>query len=212
MLNLPIEHIILDVGCGFGQKMSWLVQDGFRVEGVDVNQETINTAKERGFNCMTTDEFKSIDRDYDAMMMAHIIEHFAPGDLLYFMDYYLDRLRTGGYLIVSTPLEHPNFYSDFDHIKTYHPSAIRSAFEQESSQVQYHSRNRLRFIDMALRRRAVRQPIAEIMYSSLHRMDLLWRLSHGGSNRLNGFLFKVSRGSIRGISDGWIGVFQKIDI
>ena len=49
--------------------------------------------------------------------MSHVIEHFAPSDLLVFMDGYIDLLRPGGHLIIATPLMSPYFYDDFDHIK-----------------------------------------------------------------------------------------------
>jgi len=60
--------------------------------------------------------------------MSHIIEHFAPHDLLPFIDSYLHRLQPGGRLIICTPLLTKNFYNDFDHVKPYQPVGIGMVF------------------------------------------------------------------------------------
>src|SRR5690606_28942159 len=79
-LHLPKDGAILDVGCGFGRKMEWLKCTGCRVDGVDVNEDALEYVQSQGFNGMTPEEFSSTQTQYDAMLMAHIIEHFGPAD------------------------------------------------------------------------------------------------------------------------------------
>lgn len=208
-LKLSPAQLVLDVACGYGNKLAWLVEDGYSAEGVDINPDLVAAARKRGFQAMTVDELARDHRQYDAMLMAHIVEHFTPPELLAFVDYYLDRLSVGGHLIISTPLEWNNFYDDFDHTKSYHPNAFMMVFSQAASQVQYHSRNRLSLVDLGLRRIPKRQPSYELLYSELHSTSPLWRIGHGGMDRMWRLLFRASGGVLGGQTNGWIGLFKK---
>jgi 2-polyprenyl-3-methyl-5-hydroxy-6-metoxy-1,4-benzoquinol methylase len=208
-LDLKPDQKVLDVACGYGRKMKWLREDGVNVEGVDINPHLVDSARESGFVAHTLDEFNRSSEQYDAMLMAHIVEHFSPADLLEFMDGYLDRLKVGGHLVISTPLMWPNFYNDFDHTKPFYPTAFIMVFSQPVSQVQYHSRNRLRLIDMGLRRIPRSQPTVEKLYSSFYLSDPLWKAGHGGMDRVWSLAFRLTGGSVGGMSNGWIGLFEK---
>ena len=50
---------------------------------------------------------------------ADVARHraFPPGELLEFLDRWLDQLEDGGELVVATPLMSVHFYDDFDHVK-----------------------------------------------------------------------------------------------
>ena len=56
---------------------------------------------------------------YDVLVMSHIIEHFQYQDLIKFIESYLGCLKTGGLLLIATPVMNPSFYDDFDHVKPY---------------------------------------------------------------------------------------------
>ena len=84
---------ILDVGCGYGRKASALNAAGFNnVLGVDTNETLIGVAKKSGVKCV---HYNELDRSkkYDVILMSHIIEHFETGDLVPFIDSYLDVLK-----------------------------------------------------------------------------------------------------------------------
>jgi SAM-dependent methyltransferase len=209
-LPLTPEHKVLDVACGYGRKMAWLREEGLTVEGVDINPDLVAATRDQGFHCMTLDDFEATDERYDAMLMAHIVEHFTPPDLLVFLDGYLDRLKVGGYLLISTPLDWANFYADFDHTKTYHPKAFLSVFSLPQSQVQYHSNNRLRLIDLGLRRYPKNVPDYEDLYSTFYRAGLLWTLRSHGMRRFWRALYKITGGVFGAQTTGWVGLFEKM--
>jgi SAM-dependent methyltransferase len=200
---------ILDVGCGFGSKMAWLIEDGYSPHGVDINPKTVEAAQTKGFHCMTPGEFALTDEAYDLILMAHIVEHFYPDDLLKFVDSYLDRLKIRGYLLIATPLHSKSFYSDFDHIKAYHPQAFISVLCRPESQVQYHSRHRLKMVNFGLGRRPWEAPIYEDLYCSFNKIGFSWRLRRCLMHRLRGFIFCHTGGVLGGMTDRWVGLFQK---
>lgn len=85
-------------------------------------------------------DFKSCTSKYDLMIMFHIIEHFSLYQLLQFMVYYFDRLKSGGYLNIATHILTKLFYQDFDNIRLHDTLCIEMVFGKNEAQVQYSSK------------------------------------------------------------------------
>jgi SAM-dependent methyltransferase len=202
-LSLTSDHQVLDVGCGYGEKMKLLNSLGINIEGVEVNEEIVSRVRAAGLACLSIDDFQALEKQYDVVLMSHIIEHFSPKDLLVFLDEYLARLKTNGVLIILTPLLSPYFYDDFDHIKPYHPTGINMVFCDSTAQVQYYSRNRMQLIDLWFRRSPFRLNFCPGLYLSRYSKLPL------ALNIIFAILFRISFGVI-GITDGWIGMYKKI--
>jgi SAM-dependent methyltransferase len=202
-LGGPENRKALDVGCGFGKKIALLQSCGWKTVGVDVNPEIIRINSAAGIECMTVDAFNASDDCYDLILMSHVIEHFLPDALLQFMDSYLDRLKTGGHLVLVTPLASPYFFDDFDHVKPYHPTGINMVFGGGAAQVQYYSKNKIQAVDIWFRR----GPFRMMFHAGLHvkRRALLFRIT----NVMLALLFRGSFGLI-GRTDGWVGLYQKV--
>jgi SAM-dependent methyltransferase len=194
---------VLDVGCGYGRNLRPMAAAGLRVTGVEINPEIVAANRRDGFDCLTADEFARGTDVYDAMLMAHVVEHFAPADLLAFMDGYLDRLRPGGRLIIATPLMSTYFYDDFDHVKPYQPAGLLMVFGA-SAQVQYYARNKLALRDLSYRRSPLR-----ISHARSRFVRSRWRYALMASDLASGAAYLASGGLI-GRTDGWIGVFEKL--
>ena len=85
---------ILDVGCGFGRNIKALSALGYQnITGVEVNSQIAAFNNQQAIPCITPDEFDKQNYQYDLILMSHVIEHFAPADLVEFLDRYLYRLK-----------------------------------------------------------------------------------------------------------------------
>lgn len=202
-LAISPEQKVLDIGCGYGNKLKILDSMGIKALGIDVNPDAVKANLDAGFDCLTVDEFGKTADTFDVLLMSHIVEHFTPDDLLNFINSYLDRLKQGGYLIILTPLYSPNFYDDFDHIKPYHPTGFYMVFCDHTTQVQFHSRHQLKLLDIRYRRTPIRlvhcRSLLFYKYTSLPLII----------NNISAILFNISFGLI-GRTSGWLGLYKKL--
>lgn len=198
------EITLLDIGCGYGQKMNIIKNLDIKVVGVDVNDKIVEANKSVGFNCLSIDEFRNSDQQYSVLLMSHVIEHFQPNDLLFFIDNYLKRLEENGFIIISTPLNSPYFYDDFDHIKPYHPTSINMVFCDHDSQVQYHSKYKLEMVDLWFRKEPFKLKFIKSLYIRSYKKAPVILC-----NLILVFIFYLS-GRFIGRTDGWMGLYRKV--
>jgi len=180
-----------------------MIASGWDAAGVEINPEIVEVNRRAGLRCWTTEEFGQSTELFDVILMAHVIEHFSPAELLAFMDAYLDRLKPGGRLIVATPLMSGQFYDDFDHVKPYQPTGILMVFGDGAAQVQYYARNRLALREIWFRRSPLRVSQSRSRY-----VRSPWRFLLIASDFIAAFAYLVSARTI-GKTDGWVGVFEK---
>lgn len=197
---------VLDVGCGYGRNLRALRAAGIAAIGVEINPAIVAANRRDGLDCVGVDEFDSAEGMFEVILMAHVIEHFAPSDLLRFIDRYLDRLTVGGRLVIATPLMSKYFYDDFDHVKPYQPAGLMMVFGAGAAQVQYYARNRLRLVDLRFRRAPLR-----ISYARSRYVRTPARFALMAADLVCGAAFFLTAGII-GRTDGWIGVFEKMDV
>jgi SAM-dependent methyltransferase len=195
------ESRILDVGCGYGRKLNLLLSAGYaNTTGVEINAEIVKHNKERGLPCVTVDEFNRSEDKYDIILMSHV-------------DDYLDHLVSGGHLVIATPLMSSYFYDDFDHVKPYQPAGISAVFGVDKAQVQYYSKNKLILKDLWFRKSAYRMSFVRGKYINTPRnkyTNMLAALLFPLPTLLSGFVFFLSNRFLSK-TDGWVGVFQKVE-
>ena len=197
------DAVVLDIGCGYGRTMRALAEAGIRATGVELNPAIVDANRRNGLDCMTSGEFDEGTTRADVIILSHVIEHFQPDKLLEFLDAELDRLADGGTLVIATPLLHPRFFDDFDHVKPYHPAGILMVFGGGGKQVQYYSRHELRMDRLWIRRSpySVTFALGMQMKSGTSRV---WQ----AVNFVLALLHLVTGGWI-GRPTGWVGAFQK---
>ncbi len=194
---------VLDVGCGYGRFLKPLTTLGYKVTGVEINEDIVLDLQKKNLNSILPQELDVQDKQYDLILMSHIIEHFSPNDLLPFMDNYLSRLKVGGHLIILTPLYSNYFYDDFDHVKPYQPAGIQMVFSEHKAQVQYQSMHHLKLVDLWFRKSPITTSFVKSAYLNSWKTKL-----YQAKRAFWCLMYRLSFGWI-GRQDGWIGVFEK---
>lgn len=100
-------EVILDLGCGRGEWLEVLAENGYRGRGVDLDEGMLAASSE-----MKLDVVKASALDYlrvqdggsfAAITAMHLVEHIAHSALIELLDEVLRVLRPGGVLILETP-------------------------------------------------------------------------------------------------------------
>ena len=95
---------VLDLGCYNGRIGCLLKAAGNKVFGVDLSEQALRKAKEKGITCLRADASESLpikDNTFDVVIAAEIIEHVF--NLENFIVEIKRVLKTDGFLILSTP-------------------------------------------------------------------------------------------------------------
>ena len=195
---------VLDVGCGFGEKMRLLGRLGFRnLTGVEKNLATGMVARANGLDVRPVGalDSKAKNEKFDLLVFSHIIEHFSYEDLLRFLESYFAMAQDGARVLIVTPLMSSFFYDDLDHVRPYPPSGIDAVFSRRQAQVQYRSRYQLELNNLYFRR----MPFRFVRYS---RSDYLGRRDYPAIavNILAALVFRASF-HVVGRTTGWAGVY-----
>jgi 2-polyprenyl-3-methyl-5-hydroxy-6-metoxy-1,4-benzoquinol methylase len=107
----------LDIGCGIGRNLTHLEGKGV---GVDHNADCVATARERGLNAYSPEEFLSSEHSkiagFDSLLLAHVVEHLDAPTTDELITTYAPYVREGGRVIVITPQE-AGFRSDPTHLR-----------------------------------------------------------------------------------------------
>ena len=130
-----IKGDILDVGCGRGEWLELMKEEGLGARGIDLNSVMIERCKGRGLEA-TEAEAISYLRGLDnyslqAVTSFHLIEHLPFETLIMLVDEIHRTLRPGGLLIFETPnpknllVGACSFYSDPTHRNPIFPETIQ---------------------------------------------------------------------------------------
>ncbi len=86
--------------------------------GVDHNADAVALARDAGFTAYTASEFPDTayasPGRFDALLVAHVLEHLTPDEARDLVRSYLDYLRPGGRVVLITPQE-AGFRTDRTH-------------------------------------------------------------------------------------------------
>ena len=124
----------LDIGCGRGEWLEFLSEQGFEMHGVDLDQGMLDACQERGFNVLPGDGIgylaKQASSSLDVISAFHVVEHISFDELQRLADEAQRVLKPGGLLILETPnpenlaVASANFYLDPTHIKPIPPMLL----------------------------------------------------------------------------------------
>lgn len=106
----------LDVGAGIGRNLLHLGGNGV---GVDHNAEGVRRMRERGLSAFLPDEFQRSQyakpESFDALLIAHVLEHLSAPDAKALLAHYLPFVRKGGKVAIITP-QAAGYRSDATHV------------------------------------------------------------------------------------------------
>lgn len=107
--SLPItsDRPIVDLGCGRGEWLELLKEEGYRALGVDTNKVLLDRCRERGLEVVDSDVLKYLrglpDNSVSAITGFHVIEHLQIEVLMTLLDEIVRALHPGGVVILETP-------------------------------------------------------------------------------------------------------------
>jgi SAM-dependent methyltransferase len=128
------SRTVVDVGCGRGEWLNLLKEQGLAAIGIDTNLHNITSCTEQGLVAHHEDAIAWLARQEDESLGCvsafHVIEHLDFSQLNYFIDQTLRCLCPGGLLLLETPnpenlLVGTNaFYLDPTHVRPLPPGLM----------------------------------------------------------------------------------------
>lgn len=135
--KLPSSQSVLEVGCGQGRFAKFLAGKfpNFKIQCVDISREMVTLAKKNGLSVLRQDVKKLAfsSGSFGVVHCSHVIEHLGQKAVVDSLDELTRVLKKGGYLIIRSPLVHPTFYDDIDHIRPYPPDSITNYYFAKQS-------------------------------------------------------------------------------
>lgn len=131
---------VLDLGCGRGEWLELLEEQGWDARGVDVSEEAAARCRSRGLTVAAADCVEHLRgaaaSSLDAVTAFHLAEHLPLAALLELLAAARQALRPGGVLICETPnpinilVSACDFYRDPTHRRPLHPDTLRFLAEE----------------------------------------------------------------------------------
>jgi len=98
---------VLDLGCGRGEFLELMREEGIPARGVDANAECVARCRSKGLEVEEQDLFAFLEgveeESCDGIFSAHVVEHLEPGQVPELIRRAAAVLRRGGLLAIETP-------------------------------------------------------------------------------------------------------------
>lgn len=98
---------VLDIGCGRGEWLELLRENGYSAKGIDTNRIMVEQCRDRGLDVVEYEALRFLREQasgtFSIVTGLHIIEHLSLPGLIQLLDEVLRVLRPGGIAIFETP-------------------------------------------------------------------------------------------------------------
>jgi 2-polyprenyl-3-methyl-5-hydroxy-6-metoxy-1,4-benzoquinol methylase len=130
---------VLDLGCGRGEFMELLKENGIEAEGVDINGQMVDTCRDKGLNCTKGDILEKLaefeDGTLGGIFSSQVIEHLPPSYLTRMVELAFFKLSSSGSIVLETINSTSVFslvqiyFLDISHQKPIHPQMLKFLLE-----------------------------------------------------------------------------------
>jgi O-antigen chain-terminating methyltransferase len=101
------RHAVLDIGCGRGEFLALMRDEGVAARGIDLSQESVDLCRHKGLHAETADLFAYLaalpEASLDGIFSSQVVEHLPPERLPEMIRLAASRLERGGVLAIETP-------------------------------------------------------------------------------------------------------------
>ncbi|MFA9454569.1 MAG: methyltransferase domain-containing protein [Candidatus Aminicenantaceae bacterium] len=138
------DRTVLDLGCGRGEFLDLLSQNGIPAEGIDLNRQMITTCRERGLECRSGDILETLssypEGSLGGIFSSQVVEHLRPEYLRRMIDLAFSKLAPSGHIVLETlnptsvfALVHV-YFLDITHQQPIHPQTLEFLLESAGFQ------------------------------------------------------------------------------
>jgi SAM-dependent methyltransferase len=128
------KSLVVDVGCGRGEFLVLLKDNGVLVEGLDLNIKMVEETKKKGIKAFEKDVLSYLStkksKSIGAITGFHIVEHIPFEELMAIFEESYRTLIKGGFVLFETPnpenvlVGSNRFYNDPSHLKPIPPTIL----------------------------------------------------------------------------------------
>lgn len=129
---------VLDIGCGRGEFLSLMQDNGINAVGVDIYEPYVDYCKMKGFRAVCGDgaEYLSQCGEVDGIFLGQVVEHLKIHQIVDICSMAYEKLPEGGCIVIETPnptslaIYTNAFYIDPSHVKPVHPMMMKYCLEK----------------------------------------------------------------------------------
>jgi SAM-dependent methyltransferase len=126
---------VLDVGCGRGEFLALLREQGVAARGIDINGAMVDVCRQQALDATEADALAYIkaqpDGSLGGLFSAQVIEHLEPRYLTALLDATFDKLRPGAPVVLETINPacwfafFESYIRDITHVRPIHPDTLK---------------------------------------------------------------------------------------